>query len=381
MLQIGRGRASNCIGGLRKGAERCASTLGADSSSRQQVIFSGIQPTGVPHLGNFLGALQRWVKLQDEAHPETTLLYSLVDLHAITAAQHPEQLRQWRKESLATLLAVGLDPSRSILFHQSSVPAHSELMWILSCNASVGYLSRMTQWKTKLSLPENASPLDPTTKSPLKLGLFSYPVLQAADILVHRATHVPVGEDQAQHLEFARECATSFNHHMAAGKDILVPPQTIVSPAKRIMSLTRPESKMSKSDSNPKSRILITDSREAIFSKVKGAVTDSIEGISYEPTTRPGVSNLLSILYHLNNGNFSSLQDVGSECKDLSMRALKERVAEMVDATLSGIRDRYAEVMQRRGGAYLDEVAQSGAERARKSAERTMRDVREAIGL
>jgi tryptophanyl-tRNA synthetase len=158
----------------------------SSSATRPQVIFSGIQPTGVPHLGNYLGALRQWAKLQTESPSDATLIYSVVDLHAITIRQDPRQLRQWRKEMVASLLAVGLDPKRSIIFCQSAVPAHSELMWILSCNASMGYLSRMTQWKSKLALPENASPLDPSTKTKLKLGLFSYPVLQAADVLVHR---------------------------------------------------------------------------------------------------------------------------------------------------------------------------------------------------
>ena len=166
----------------------------------RKVIFSGIQPTGIPHLGNYLGALQRWVQLQNVAHPSTELLYPLVDLHAITVKQDPAQLRQWKKESLAILLAIGLDPTRSILFYQSDVrfhfnaltvlsttnnfevSEHSELMWILSCTAPVGPLSRMTQWKSKLHLPDNAKPME----SPLHLGLFSYPVLQAADVLLYR---------------------------------------------------------------------------------------------------------------------------------------------------------------------------------------------------
>lgn len=371
------------LSGFQNGSvgRRTASSLNASQDRQPRIIFSGIQPTGIPHLGNYLGALQQWVKLQDSASPDTTLLYSLVDLHAITAAQNPEQLRQWKRESLATLLAVGLDPERSILFNQSDVPAHSELMWILSCNASVGYLSRMTQWKTKLSLPENASPLDPTTKSPLKLGLFSYPVLQAADVLVHRATHVPVGEDQAQHLEFARECATSFNHHMANGKDVLLSPQTIVSPAKRIMSLTKPENKMSKSDTNPKSRILITDTRDDIFRKIKAAVTDSIHGISYDPTTRPGVSNLVSLMFHLCQDGFDSPTQLADDCKDMSMRTFKERVAETVNQALRDIRDRYHDVLQRGQGAYLTDVAVNGAQRARGNADQTMKQIRDAIGL
>ncbi|KAB2568892.1 Tryptophan--tRNA ligase [Lasiodiplodia hormozganensis] len=338
--------------------------------SRPEIIFSGIQPTGIPHLGNYLGALQRWVKLQNEAAPSTNLVFSVVDLHAITLRQDPKQLRLWRKEMLASLLAVGLDPKRSIIFNQSDVPAHSELMWILSCQASMGYLSRMTQWKSKS-----------TTEKEPKLGLFSYPVLQAADILVHRATHVPVGEDQAQHLEFARECAGSFNH--AIGRTVLVPPDTILSPARRVMSLTNPTKKMSKSDANPKSRILITDDRDAIAAKLRTAVTDSVDGVSYEPETRPGVSNLVEIMFHMGGepapGAPQNCDELAKECEGLSMRALKERVTDVVDAGLAPVRERYYELMQ--DESALDEIKEEGAKKARESAERTMRMVRDAIGF
>jgi tryptophanyl-tRNA synthetase len=198
----------------------------SSSSTTRRVILSGIQPTGTPHIGNYIGAVHRWVQFQKEPANRSTLLYSVVDLHALTATMPtaPEVLRRWRRESIAALLAAGIDPKRSILFYQSAVAAHPELMWILSCRASVGYLSRMTQWKSKLSLASSATMLDDRAKSSLKLGLFSYPVLQAADILVYRATHVPVGDDQRQHLEFARECATNFN---SAYGNHLVCPETL----------------------------------------------------------------------------------------------------------------------------------------------------------
>ncbi|KAI9661668.1 MAG: Tryptophan--tRNA ligase, mitochondrial [Bathelium mastoideum] len=292
------------------------SCLNSTRSKTPQVIFSGIQPTGIPHLGNYLGALKQWVKLQNNAAPNTTLLYSVVDLHALTAHDSPVQLRQCRQEMLAALLAVGLDPQRSIIFYQSTVPAHTDLMWILSSAASMGYLSRMTQWKSKLDLPDNASPFDPTVKAKLKLGLFSYPVLQAADILVHRATHVPVGHDQSQHLEFARECANGFNHNYGR---VLVAPDTLLSPAKRVMSLTEPHLKMSKSHANPKSRILITDGCEEIEKKIKGALTDSVSGISYDLVERPGVSNLLDIMFHLQDDNKqASLEELVKDCVELT---------------------------------------------------------------
>ncbi|EOD46490.1 Tryptophanyl-tRNA synthetase [Neofusicoccum parvum] len=313
------------------------------SASRPQVIFSGIQPTGIPHLGNYLGAMQQWVKLQNDAAPSTNLIFSIVDLHAITRTQQPEQLRQWRKEMLASLLAVGLDPKRSIIFNQSASKSSAE-------------------------------------KDP-KLGLFSYPVLQAADILVHRATHVPVGEDQAQHLEFARQCAGSFNHSVGQ-RPVLLPPDTILSPARRVMSLVRPEKKMAKSDENPKSRILLNESSEQVRQKIKGAKTDSIEGVSYEPDRRPGVSNLLEIMFYLEAGEEgapASCDELAQDCKDLSMRAFKERVMDVVDRRLAPMRDRYAELIQ--ADSVLEDVAEEGARKARESASVTIKEVKEAVGL
>ncbi|EME81677.1 uncharacterized protein MYCFIDRAFT_211434 [Pseudocercospora fijiensis CIRAD86] len=358
---------------------KCFKTKHEDSSKRflstkkepQKVIFSGIQPTGVPHLGNYLGALHQWVQLQNTSPPFTKLIYSLVDLHAITIRQNPSQLRKWRKESLAILLAIGLDPSRSIIFHQSDVSAHAELMWILSCQASTGYLGRMTQWKEKISNDKDGN-------ERLKLGLFSYPVLQAADVLVHQTTHVPVGHDQAQHLEFAREVASGFNHVYGAG--ILTPPETIISPARRVMSLAKATSKMSKSDQNSKSRILLTDSGETIRAKVKSAVTDSVEGISYDPENRPGVANLIDIMfYSMGSEAGGSPQDLAREMEGMHLKVLKERTADAVDKLVAPVRERYAVIIE--DEKLLEEVAQNGAEKARASALQTMEKVRRAIGL
>ncbi|KAB8299880.1 hypothetical protein EYC80_000126 [Monilinia laxa] len=348
-------------------------------SRAPQIIFSGIQPTGIPHLGNYLGALQNWVRLQDTAEPSTKLFYSIVDLHAITVPQGKEELKRWKRESLATLLAVGLDPERSTVFYQSSVAAHSELMWILSCTASMGYLSRMTQWKSKLSLEDDASPLDGGNKSKLKLGLFSYPVLQAADILVHRATHVPVGEDQTQHLEFARECVTNFNH--AYGPH-LVAPQTILSPTKRIMSLQTPTQKMSKSHPSPLSRILLTDTPETTTKKISSALTDSQNNVSYSPSERPGVTNLLTLWSSFDTqAPKRSAEQIGEECraKNLTLKDLKRETADAVNAGLEGIRKGYEMVLGDEG--YVEEVARKGGIRARENAEETMVKVREAIGF
>lgn len=393
-------------------------TTTSPSNANPKVIFSGIQPTGVPHLGNYLGALSQWVALQEEATaaesatsnvaggatttttPPTRLLFSVVDLHAITLPQDAARLRAWRREMLAALLAVGLDPSRSTIFHQSSVPAHAELMWVLSCTASMGYLSRMTQWKSKLSLPDDASALpgdgedsqqgsggggsNKSAAASLKLGLFSYPVLQAADILVHRATHVPVGEDQRQHLEFARECAAGFNHTYGGG-GVLVPPETIVSPARRVMSLTDPTKKMSKSDANAASRVLITDAPGDIRKKVMRAVTDSQSGfVSYDPVARPGVSNLLEILAILESGQgVRTPEEVAGDFAGSQhpLKALKERTADAVVAELRDVRERYLELLGDGDGKGLDEIEARGAEKARASADATMKLVKEAVGF
>ncbi|EKD18004.1 tryptophanyl-tRNA synthetase [Drepanopeziza brunnea f. sp. 'multigermtubi' MB_m1] len=355
-----------------------ASHFPTANPSPPQTIFSGIQPTGIPHLGNLLGALRTWVALQDAAAPSTKLLYSVVDLHAITLFQRPEELRRWRREALAALLAVGIREERCAVFMQSQVPAHSELMWILSCTASMGYLSRMTQWKSKLSLADNTSPLDESSKSKLKLGLFSYPVLQAADILVHRATHVPVGEDQSQHLEFARECVTNFNH--TYGGSHLVAPQTILSPTKRIMSLSEPLKKMSKSAPSPLSRILITDSPSTISQKISSALTDSDNSVSYAPTERPGVSNLLTLLSSFDSEGRSP-QVLGDklEKEGMGLGAFKKLVAGAVSEGLSGVRGEFDRVLREDG--YVEEVARRGAARAKESAEETMVLVRDAVGL
>lgn len=352
--------------------------LSGQPSPPRKIIFSGIQPTGVPHLGNYLGALRQWAKLQDESDKSTRLIYSLVDLHAITIRQDPARLRQWKKESLAMLLAIGLDPVRSIIFHQSDVSAHAELMWILSCQASTGYLGRMTQWKDKTSNEKEGN-------ERLKLGLFSYPVLQAADVLVHQTTHVPVGHDQAQHLEFARELANGFNH--LHGDGILTAPETLISPAKRVMSLTDPGSKMSKSHPNPKSRILLTDSEDVIKAKLKAAVTDSVEGITYDPQHRPGVSNLLDIIYHARTSETSPSDPadgvgqtaIAKDMENMSLRVVKERATEAVESIVKPIRERYAEFIH--DEAWLAEAAAAGAFKAQISAAETIQNVKKAVGL
>ncbi|KAK4169222.1 mitochondrial tryptophan--tRNA ligase [Cladorrhinum sp. PSN259] len=379
----------------RSATTTTTTTTTTSTTSQPRIIFSGIQPTGVPHLGNYLGALQQWKRMQDDAasssstsQSSTKLIFSIVDLHAITIPKPSAILRQQKREMLAALLAIGLDPSLATIFYQSSVPAHSELQWILSCTASTGYLSRMTQWKSKLSLSDNAT--ISSASSTLKHGLFSYPILQAADILVHRATHVPVGADQRQHLEFARECVTNFNSTF--NTTALVQPETMTSDAgggTRVMSLADPTKKMSKSDPNSFSRILITDDAETIFTKFKRAKTDNLqdEGIAYDKTARPGVANLLEILAAFASSSGSSgkktAEELAREMKDekVNYKDLKERTARAVIKGLEGVREKYLELLDGEQGRRLDEIAEEGGEKARESAEETMKAVRDAVGL
>lgn len=252
----------------------------------------------------------------------------------------------------------------------------------------------MTTSQSKLQLKDDASFADDKARASLKLGLFSYPVLMAADVLVHRATHVPVGEDQCQHLEFARECATSFNH-VHGQKQLLVPPTTLLSPARRIMSLQQPTQKMSKSHADERSRILLTDDAKTIRKKIMGALTDSTNSVSYDPENRPAVSNLLELLALMegdNNSAYSAAttsnasveataQSLATEMDGKILGVLKSRLADAAVQRLSGIRERFTDVLERDGGAYLDKVAEHGAKKARANTEETMDAVRTAIGL
>lgn len=353
-------------------------------------IFSGIQPTGVPHLGNYLGALRQWVKFQDSAGPHDKLYYSVVDLHAVTVPQMAGLLAQQRIETYASLLAIGLDPKRSVIFSQQDVLEHTQLMWLLNCHASMGSLSRMTQWKSKSGVADNANPLEAfaPNKPALKLGLFSYPVLQAADVLLYRTTDVPVGEDQVQHIEFARDLANTVNVLVKKHADPSHPqwegfplPRAILSPARRIMSLLDPTKKMSKSDPNPLSRVLITDSREDITRKILSARTDSLPGIYYNPKIRPGVANLIDIMYHMNESKYASPEALADEIfnADVGMKGLKEQVAKTVADEIEPIRERYLKYMARPDD--IAEEMEKGAETARVRARVTLDHLKVAMGL
>ncbi|KAI6145100.1 hypothetical protein BKA82DRAFT_4170068 [Pisolithus tinctorius] len=344
--------------------------------SQKRVVLSGIQPTGIPHLGNYLGALSNWVKLQKTAEPDDTLLFSIVGWHALTLPQDPAVLRSSRDDMLAVLLAIGLDPERSILFHQDHNAHHVELCWILNCLTSVGKLRRMTTWKSRLATSRNASSETEVDESLLNSGLFTYPVLQAADILVYRATHVPVGEDQQQHIELTRDLAETFNRTFKGEKPLFPLPIYLNAPSKRILSLRDPTSKMSKSSPDTASRILLTDTTSQIKSKIRAAVTDSILGVTYDPVSRPGTSNLLTILAACTESN---VQDIAGMYASKGHGQLKNDVADAVEELLKGPRSELERIRHEK--AFLDEVARKGASKAIVYSSATMKDIKQRMGL
>ncbi|KAF7972249.1 hypothetical protein HWV62_18558 [Athelia sp. TMB] len=346
----------------------------ASKSRSPRVVFSGIQPTGVPHLGNYLGALSSWTKLQESAASEDELIFSIVGWHALTLPQDPKVLAASRRDMLATLLAIGIDPKRSIVFHQDQNQNHTELAWILSCLAPMGKLRRMTTWKSRLATSRNANDESEVDESLLNVGLFTYPILQAADILAYKATHVPVGDDQRQHLELAKDLADTFNRTY---KHRVFPlPRMEATSSHRVLSLKDPSSKMSKSAPDTASRILLTDTAKDISRKIKGSVTDSLGNITYDPIVRPGTSNLLTILAACTG---EDVYLVASRYQDKGHGPLKADVSEAVEALISGPRK---ELEKLKGETeYLDEVAREGARRARDKSEVTLKQVRETIGL
>lgn len=349
---------------------RCLST--GSPSSHPARVLSGIQPTGVPHLGNYCGAISQWVALQDAEESggeKPTRLYSVVDLHAITvsfdAAKMPTQVRSM----VASLLGAGLDPTKNILFKQSDVHAHAELAWLLGCITPLGWLNRMTQFKQKAASQKNDS----------ALGLLAYPVLMAADILLYRATHIPVGEDQLQHLELARQVAATFNDRFGNGKEVLLKPfpvRTADADLARIMSLRDPTKKMSKSDPSPMSRIHLTDDADTIRKKIMKAQTDAIAGISFDKADRPGIANLLEILSAVTD---ERVDDLAAQYADYQTGAFKQSVADAVIARVCPIGERI--LKYEADQMYIDSVLADGAAKASELAAVTMADVKTAMGL
>ncbi|MEO6113178.1 MAG: tryptophan--tRNA ligase [Sphingomicrobium sp.] len=327
-------------------------------------VVSGIQPTGDLHLGNLLGAILRWVRMQDEAE----CLFFLADLHAITVDVDPALLRANVREMAAALIASGIDPAKSTLFAQSHVPAHAELAWILNCTARMGWLGRMTQFKEKSGKNRESA----------SIGLFTYPVLQAADVLLYRATHVPIGEDQKQHIELARDIAVKFNNDFDT--ELFVAPEPYVGggAAARVMSLRDGSIKMSKSDPSEASRIQLTDSDDAIAQKIRKAKTDP-EPLPENPAdldARPEAKNLVGIMAALTGETPAA---VLARFAGQGFGAFKPALADAAIALLAPLRGRLIEL--RRDEAALDAILAAGAERAAALAAPTLAEAYRAVGL
>ncbi|MCT8832917.1 tryptophan--tRNA ligase [Glaesserella parasuis] len=336
------------------------------------IVFSGVQPSGELSLGNYLGALRNWVKMQDEYE----CLFCIVDLHAITVRQDPEALRKATLDTLAIYLACGIDPAKSTIFIQSHVPEHSQLAWILNCYTYFGEMGRMTQFKDKSARHEDN----------VNVGLFTYPVLMAADILLYQANQVPVGDDQKQHLEITRDIANRFNA-LYGKKDaegnalepiFAVPEVFIAKTGARIMSLLEPTKKMSKSDDNRNNVIGLLEDPKSVAKKIKRAMTDGDEPpvVRYDVQNKPGVSNLLDILASVTGKTIPELE---TEFEGKMYGHLKTAVADEVSAMLSQLQERYHHF--RNNEALLENIYREGAEKARAKAKATLADVYKKVGF
>ncbi|WP_339170849.1 tryptophan--tRNA ligase [Anoxybacillus sp. FSL W8-1294] len=323
-----------------------------------KTIFSGIQPSGVITLGNYIGAMKQFVELQDDYN----CYFCIVDQHAITVPQDRLALRKNIRSLAAFYLAVGIDPNKSTLFIQSEVPAHAQAGWILQCIAYIGELERMTQFKDKSAGKEAVS-----------AGLLTYPPLMAADILLYSTDIVPVGEDQKQHIELTRDLAERFNKRY--GEIFTIPEARIPKIGARIMSLTDPTKKMSKSDPNQKSYITLLDDAKTIEKKVKSAVTDSEGIIRYDKENKPGVSNLLTIYSILANESIEQLEE---RYAGKGYGEFKADVAQVIIDTLTPIQEKYYELME---SSELDDILDEGAEKANRVASKMLKKMENAIGL
>jgi tryptophanyl-tRNA synthetase len=324
-------------------------------------IFSGVQPTGNLHLGNYLGAIRNWVALQEQYES----IFCIVDMHAITIPQDPKELRAHTREVTAAYVACGIDPARSIVFVQSQVPGHAQLAWVFNCVAAMGWLSRMTQFKDKAGKQRDQA----------LAGLFVYPVLMAADILLYRATHVPVGEDQKQHLELARDIAGAFNRQF--GTDFLpLPEPLILGTATRVMSLRDGTAKMSKSDPSDYSRINLTDDADTIARKFRRAKSDSEMGLSYEPERRPEAANLLNIYAALAD---EPRQAVVDRFASSSFSDFKGELADLAVARLAPIAEEMRRLLAEPD--HIDQILRRGAERAGAIAEDNLARIYDMVGF
>ncbi len=325
-------------------------------------VLSGIQPTADSfHFGNYLGALRQWVDLQRDHQP----FFFIADLHAITVEQDPKVLRERTLRAAAQLLAMGIDPARSAIFVQSQVPEHAQLGWVLQCLTGFGEARRMTQFKDKSAKGGEGA---------ASVGLFTYPVLQAADILLYRPHYVPVGEDQRQHLELTRDLAQRFNHRYK--KTFRLPEPYILKATAKIADLQDPTSKMSKSASSPAGIVEMLDQPSVSAKKIRSAVTDSEAEIRFDPETKPGISNLLTIFSALSG---TTVTDLEQEYAGQGYGALKGDLADAVVTFVTPFRDRTLELLDDQ--AYLSEVLRQGAEQAGDVARTTLRDVYQRVGF
>ena len=329
-------------------------------------IFSGVQPTGNLHLGNYLGAIKNFVHLQNDKKNEC--IYCVVDLHSITVTQNPKILKKNIRETTAAFIASGLDPEKSIIFNQSAVSSHAEGAWILGCVSRMGWLSRMTQFKEKAG----------KDKEKASVGLYVYPVLMAADILLYDATHVPVGEDQKQHLELCRDIAQKFNNDFNSPNFLKVPEPLIQKNFARIMSLKNGLNKMSKSDPSDFSRINLTDDKDLIINKIKKAKTDALPMPSKKDDLdkRLEVLNLLGIYSSLSNQNLDKVKSI-FEGKNFS--SFKDNLSELLVETIAPIGKKIKDLLK--DEKYLDEILNKGAEKADNLATKKVKEMKSLVGF
>ncbi len=324
------------------------------------VVYSGIQPTGIITIGNYIGAITNWLKLQDEYD----CIYGIADLHALTVRQVPAEYRARALSFFAQYLASGLDPRKNILYFQSHVHEHAELSWILNCFTYIGEMQRMTQFKDKAAKHTDN----------LNMGLLDYPVLMAADILLYQAALVPVGADQKQHLEITRDIAIRFNNLYSP--TFTVPEAYIGKQGARIFSLQDPSAKMSKSDPDPNGAVSVIEDENSIAGKFRRAVTDSENSVRYDPENKPGISNLMTIMSETGG---MTIEEIEKNYRDKGYAVFKNAVAEAVIERLRPIREEYTRLMADK--AYLMDIARDGAERAGRIARKTLSKVKRKVGL
>ena len=329
-------------------------------------IFSGVQPTGNLHLGNYLGAIKNFVKLNNEDQNEC--VFCVVDLHAITVAQDPKKLKENIYETVATFIACGINPEKSIIFNQSKVSAHSETAWILSCVARMGWLNRMTQFKEKAG----------KDKEKASIGLYSYPVLMAADILLYDTTHVPVGDDQKQHLELCRDIAQKFNNDFNVGDFFKLPEPLIQKEFARIMSLRDGTKKMSKSETSDLSRINLTDDKDQIVNKIKKAKTDSLPMPSSleDLNNRPEAKNLIGIYSSLND---FTLEKTVKEFSEKNFSDFKKILSDVCVEKIEPISNKIKKLLNEKN--YIDKILSEGSKKAEDIASKKIKNIKEIVGF